>query len=146
MDLSQAIGIPTGNDHTEVIKSANRLRQSKSPLIVLAIFRDTKYKLTTIRSFQATFVIPEPSFKKNKTSSQANWVSWRWVAQKPTSEPSSFCATLDFFLSKPPFLAEDLLRTVGVPSESLVGDVLALHLEVVVMISSSGGRNATVVV
>ena len=146
MDLSRAIGIPTGNDHTEVIKSANGLRQSKSPPIVLAVFGETEYKLTTIRSFRATFVIPEPSFERNKTSSQANWVSWRWVARKPTSEPSSFCATLDFFLSEPPFLAEDLLRTVGVPSESLVGDLLALRLEVVVMISGSGGRNATVVV
>ena len=89
MDLSQAICMPTGNDHTEVMKSVNGLRQNRSPPIVLAIFRDTKYRLTTTKSFQATFVTPEPSFKRKKTSSHTSWVSWSWVAQKLWEEDNS---------------------------------------------------------
>ena len=62
MDLSQAMGMSTGNDHMEVMKSVNGLRQSKSPPIVLAVFGDTEYRLTTTKSFQVTFMTSEPSF------------------------------------------------------------------------------------
>ena len=34
MDLSLAMGIPTGNAYTEVMKSVKGLRQKRSPLIV----------------------------------------------------------------------------------------------------------------
>ena len=62
MDLSQAMDMPIGNEHMVVVKLVNGLRQSKSPPIVLAVFGDTKYRLTTTKSFQATFMTSKPSF------------------------------------------------------------------------------------
>ena len=54
--------MPTGNEYMEVMKLVNGLRQGKSPPIVLAVFGGTEYRLTTTKSFQATFMTSEPSF------------------------------------------------------------------------------------